>query len=169
MAFRTQFDRVKIVSNSGDYLNPTYSPKVNDDGSLDLVETGVVDTYQEIQAWRDSCDIHVILNRYVNGDVNALSRNVPLFGDFTEAPKSLAEYYQRMIDAEAAFNRLPVETRAKFNHSASEFFSSIGSEKFNKIMGIKADIGSEGSPVGGSGNVIPEVKDIVEEAAKPSA
>lgn len=165
MAFRTQFDREKIVSNSGDYLNPTYSPKVNDDGSLDLVETGVVDIYQDIQAWRDSCDIHVILNRYVNGDVNALNRNVPLFGDFTDSPTSLAEYYQRLIDAEAAFNRLPVETRAKFNHSASEFFSSIGSEKFNEIMGIKAAASAEGSPVGGSDKPSVEVGEIVENAS----
>lgn len=169
MDFRTQYDRVEIVSNSGDYLNPTYSPKVHDDGSIDLVETGVVDTYQEIQAWKDSCDIHAILRRYFNGDASALSKNAPLFGDFTEAPKSLAEYYQRMIDAEAAFNRLPVETRAKFNHSASEFFSSIGSEKFNEIMGIKADIGAEGSPVGGSAKPSVEVGEIVESAAKPSA
>ena len=67
MDFRTQYDRVKIVSNPGDYLNPTYSPKVHEDGSIDLVETGVVDTYQEIQAWKDSCDIHAILRKYFNG------------------------------------------------------------------------------------------------------
>ena len=169
MAFRTQFDRVKIVSNSGDYLNPTYNPKVHEDGSIDLVETGVVDTYQEIQAWKDSCDIHAILRKYFNGDASALSKNTPLFGDFTEAPKSLAEYYQRMIDAEAAFNRLPVETRAKFNHSAAEFFSSIGSEKFNKIMGIKVDTSAEGSPVGASVNPSVEVGEIVENASNTSA
>lgn len=169
MAFRTQFDREKIASNSGDYLNPTFSPKVNDDGSIDLVETGVVDTYQEIQAWKDSCDIHAILSKYFNGDASALSKNTPLFGDFTEAPQSLAEYYQRLIDAEAAFNRLPVETRAMFNHSASEFFSSIGSEKFNNIMGIKVDASAKDSPDAGSGNGSPEVKDIVEEPEKPTA
>lgn len=169
MDFRTQYDRVKIVSNSGDYLNPTYSPKVNDDGSIDLVETGVVDTYQEIQAWKDSCDIHAILRKYFNGDSTALSKDVPLYGDFTEAPKSLAEYYQRMIDAEAAFNRLPVETRAKFNHSSAEFFSSIGSEKFNKIMGIKVDTPAEGSPVGASGKLSVEVGEIVESDSNQSA
>ena len=169
MDFRTQYDRVEIVSNSGDYLNPTYSPKVYDDGSIDLVETGVVDTYQEIQAWKDSCDIHAILRKYFNGDASALSKNTPLFGDFTEAPQSLAEYYQRMIDAEAAFNRLPVETRAQFNHSASEFFSSIGSEKFNKIMGIKADASANGSSVVGSGDVTSEVKDIAKVSETPTA
>ena len=134
--FRTQYNRIQKVSNSGDRFAPTYSPKVSDAGVIDLVETGKVDTYAQIQAWRESCDIKVILQKYVNGDTSVLNKNMPLFGDFSDAPVSLSDYYQQLIDAEAAFNRLPVETRAQFNHSPSEFFTSIGSEKFNNAMGI---------------------------------
>lgn len=138
-SFRTQYDRVQQVSNSGERLAPTYSPKIREDGVIDLVETGKVDLYEQIQSWRESCDIKAILQKYVNGDASALSKGTPFFGDFSDAPVSLADYYQRLIDAEAAFNRLPVETRAKFNHSSSEFFTSMGSEKFNEIMGINTE------------------------------
>lgn len=139
-SFRTQYDRVQQISNSGERLASTYSPKVREDGVIDLVETGKVDLYEQIQSWRESCDIKVILQKYVNGDSSVLNQKVPLFGDFSDAPVSLADYYQRLIDAEAAFNRLPVETRAKFNHSSSEFFTSMGSDKFNEIMGINTDV-----------------------------
>lgn len=138
-SFRTQYDRVQQVSNSGERLAPTYSSKVSKDGVIDLVETGKVDLYEQIQSWRESCDIKVILQKYVNGDISALDQRPMFFGDFSDAPVSLSDYYQRLIDAEEAFNRLPVETRAKFNHSSSEFFTSMGSEKFNEIMGINTE------------------------------
>lgn len=134
--FRTQYDRVKVTTDPGSRFEPTYSPKVSKDGSIDLVESGKIDTYEQIQSWRESCDMQEILTRYLNGDQTALSRHTPLFGDFSDAPSSLADYYQRILDAEEAFMRLPVDTRAEFNHSPSEFFASIGSEKFNSIMGI---------------------------------
>nr|QJB21153.1 MAG: internal scaffolding protein [Microvirus sp.] len=133
--FRTQYHREQKISNSGERFAPIYSPKVSDTGVIDLVETGKVDTYAQIQAWRESCDIKVILQKYINGDSSALNKNTPLFGDFTDAPTNLVEYYQTMIDAENAFNNLPVDTRAKFNHSPSEFFTSIGTDRFNEAMG----------------------------------
>lgn len=134
--FRTQYNRIQKNSVPGDRFAPTYSPKVDENGVIELVESGKVDTYAKIQAWRESCDIKVILQKYINGDSSALNRHMPLFGDFSDSPKSLSDYYQAMIDAENAFNNLPVDVRAKFNHSPSEFFTSIGTDKFNEIMGI---------------------------------
>ena len=139
--FRTQYNREPQTSNPGDRFESTYGPKIDENGVIDLVETGKVDTYEEIQAWRESCDIQTILSKYVNGDASALNKNSPLFGDFTDCPTSLSDFYQRLLDAESAFNRLPVETRAQFNHSPSEFFTSIGSDRFNEIMGINSEIG----------------------------
>lgn len=133
MQFRTIMNRERIVSNSGDRFSPTYSLKVQDDGTKDLVQTGKVDVYGKIQTYKDSCDIHFILERFVNGDESALSANTPSFGDFTEYPTTYAEMLQRQHDAEELFMSLPVEVRAEFNHSANEFFTSIGSEKFNAV------------------------------------
>ncbi len=133
MEFRTILDRQRITSNCGERFAPTYSLKVGEDGIRDLVETGKVDVYGKIQTYKDSCDIHVILERFVNGDESALSVNTPSFGDFTQYPTTYAEMLQRTHDAEEMFMQLPVEVRAEFNHSPGEFFTSIGSEKFNGV------------------------------------
>lgn len=54
-------------------------------------------------------------------------------------PKTHAELAQRVIDAENLFNNLPIEVRREFNFSVSEFFSSIGTEKFDSIFKDKTD------------------------------
>lgn len=133
MEFRTILDRQKIESNPGERFAPTYSMKFQEDGTKDLVETGKVDVYAKIQSYKDSCDINVILERFVNGDESVLNVNTPSFGDFTEYPTTYAEMLQRTHDAEEMFMQLPVEVRAEFNHSPGEFFASIGSEKFTKV------------------------------------
>ena len=133
MQFRTILNRERITSVVGDRFAPTYSLKVQDDGIKDLVQTGTVDVYGKIQTYKESCDINVILERFVNGDDSALNANTPSFGDFTEYPTTYAQVLQRQHDAEEMFMSLPVEVRAEFNHSADEFFTSIGSEKFNGV------------------------------------
>lgn len=136
MKFRTQYDRVAIVSNSGTRFHPTYKLKYDEDGCTTLVETGKIDTYEQIQSWKDSCDIKVILERFANGDMDALNRKTPMFGDFTSTPQTLAEHLQLLRDAEESFRGLPLDIRAQFNHNPAEFYASIGSDRFNRIMGI---------------------------------
>lgn len=133
MEFRTIMNRERIVSNPGERFAPTYALKVDDDGVMDLRETGKVDIYGKIQTYKDSVDIHYILERFVNGDESALNAATPSFGDFTEYPTTYAEMLQRTHEAEEMFMQLPVEVRAEFNHSPGEFFSSIGSDKFNAV------------------------------------
>ena len=134
LTFRTILDRKKITSIPGDRFADTYSLKVQDSGEKTLEKTGKVDVYAKIQSYKDSCDIHVILERFVNGDESALSANSPSFGDFTQFPTTYAEVLQRQHDAEQIFMDLPVDVRAEFKHSASEFFTSIGTDKFNAVM-----------------------------------
>lgn len=133
--FRTILDRKKITSVPGSRFADTYSLKVADTGEKTLEQTGKVDLYAKIQSYKESCDIHVILERFVNGDESVLSANTPSFGDFTEFPTTYAEVLQRQHEAEQIFMDLPLDVRAEFHHSASEFFTSIGTEKFNEVTG----------------------------------
>lgn len=130
--FKTQYDRERVPISSGSRFSKGYSAKIMEDGTLDLVESSIVDTYAKIQSYKDSCDIHLILERFVNGDETALSVNTPSFGDFTQYPTTYADMLQRVRDAEDMFIRLPVECRADYNHSASEFFAAIGTDRFRK-------------------------------------
>lgn len=143
MQFRTQYDRIAVNSNTGERFHPTYELQVDENGIHDLVETGKVDTYEMIQSYKDSVDIHNILERFANGDQTALNKNQPMFGDFTEMPKTMAEFQQTLADAEKMFMSLPVEKRALFNHSVSEFVASFGSRKFFEAFGIETQKSDE--------------------------
>lgn len=136
MSFRTQFDRIRVNSNSGSDFVLTYKPTYSEKGALDLVESGKINVYEQIQSFKSSCDLKTILARYANGDPSALNARLPYFGDFSEMPESLAGFLQLYADAESYFASLDPDIRSKFNNSSSEFFAQIGSDYFNKCMGI---------------------------------
>lgn len=140
MQFRTQYqEHDRVFAAVGSRIKPVYSPVYDDNGVLDLEETGREDLYSYIQSHKDSVDIHKILQRYQNGDVAALSKVQGLYGDFVQMPKTYAEALNAVIQAEQTFNSLPVETRAKFNHSFSQFLAQSGSKAWAEALGLKAD------------------------------
>lgn len=136
MKFRTQFDEHQdFFTEPGDPVKILYGPKFNDDGVMDLIETGQEDLYGYIQSHAMSVDIHVILQRFQDGDVTALTRVQGAYGDFTQMPKTYAEMLNSMIAAESYFNSLPVDVRAEFGHSFQQFLASIDQPDFAERMG----------------------------------
>lgn len=118
MKFKTQFDaRERVYSNPGSPVRTLYTPKFDEKGVMDLVESGREDLYESIQSHKESCDIHVILERFARGDVGALERVQGVYGDFSDVPKSYADMLNLVHSAEDAFSRLPVDERAKYGHS----------------------------------------------------
>lgn len=116
-------DRVRQFPGSG--IKQLYSPKLQEDGTIQLVESGTDDLYAEIQSHRDSCDIHVLLKRYQLGDVEALSKVQGTYGDFTAMPKTFAEALNAMIAGEQMFNSLPVDVRKNFDFSLEKFMLAM--------------------------------------------
>ncbi len=116
--FKTQFDpHDRVSAVLGDPAKILYSAKFDDKGVMDLVETGRENLYEYIQSHKESCDIHVILERFARGDVGALERVQGVYGDFSNVPKSYADMLNLVHSAEDAFSRLPVDERAKYGHS----------------------------------------------------
>lgn len=70
--------------------------------------------------------------------MNVLNRRTGIYLDVTDMPKSYAEMYQRIMDAEAQFKALPLDIREKFNHSPQEFFAAIGTPKWAEVFGQNA-------------------------------
>lgn len=124
--FRTQYDRQRIFANPGDPVHILYSPEFDSDGHMHLVETGRENISEYIQSHKDSTDINLLIQRFVKGDVSVLSRRQGMYGDFTQLPKNYADMLNKLNRAEEFFNALPVEERAKFNHSFAQFVSSLG-------------------------------------------
>lgn len=138
--FRTQFtERVRVFSERGSGIKPVYAPVYDANGVLDLEQTGQENLYDYIQSHKDSVDIHKILQRFENGDVNALAKVQGMYGDFTEVPRTYAEALNAVISAEQTFSSLPVEIRAKFNHSFSQFLAQTGSSQWLEAMGVRAE------------------------------
>lgn len=142
MKFQTQFQRrsdCRICSEPGSGMKDIFKMHVDEDGKRELKKNGEYNLYAEIQSYKDSVSIDYILTRFMNGDDSALSRAQGIYGDFTSMPTTLAELQQRVIDAEDLFNSLPLDIRAQYNHSASEFFAQLDSEKTKNIFNPKTD------------------------------
>lgn len=149
LSFRTQFDRQVVKSQPGSRFQDTFNPIVSDSGSIDLEVSGKRDLYAYIQSHADSVDINLIVQRYASGDVNALNQRSPLYGDFTDFPKTYAEMQQRFIDAGNLFMSLKPDDRAKYNHNVAEFIADIGSERWLEVLGLnpaKQDSGAGDIP-----------------------
>ncbi len=145
--FRTQYDPpVRVISNPGCRLHKLYHGCVDTDGVFDLVYDGEEDLYEQIQSYAESCDIHTIMKRFEAGDLEVLSQRQGVFGDFSEFPTNYAEILNSVIAGENYFNSLPVEVRAKFNHSFREWMASMDKPDFLDRMGIQKHDVSEPVP-----------------------
>lgn len=135
--FKTQYDdRARVHTNPGNPIKQLYSGSYNDRGQVELKEDGVEDLYSFIQSFAESTDIHVILKRYENGEVDVLEKVQGFYGDITEMPQTYAEALQRIADSEKVFMSLPVDVRAKFGHSFSEFLAASQDADFLDRLGV---------------------------------
>lgn len=130
MEFRKAFDRnIGGACPSGEKIVPTYSLVVDKEtGKTDLKATGKTNMYDFIQSSLNETLVYNVIERYNAGDVTALDKVSGFFGDVTTFPKNLAEAQQLLINAKKTFDSLPLEVRAKYNHSVSEFLSSVEKE-----------------------------------------
>lgn len=158
MKFENQFREHKhFYSNVGSPIKPIYGLEVDKFGVTQLVEKGQENLYDYIQSHADSVDIHKILERFQNGDVDALNKYQGYYGDITEMPTTFADILNTVTKAEDLFNSLPVETREKFDFSCGKFIAALGSEAFYDAVGHSSS-GSD-IPSGGTSSVV-EVSEI---------
>lgn len=136
--FKTQYDaRDRIQSNPGNPVKQLYAGSYNERGQVELKEDGTEDLYAYIQSFAESTDIHSILKRYQNGEVDVLEKVQGFYGDITEMPHTYAEALQRIADSEKVFMSLPVDVRAKFGHSFSQFLAASQEDNFLDLLGVK--------------------------------
>lgn len=130
--------RTRFWTNPGSREKVLYAPQVAKDGTYVLIENGREDLYASIQSHAESVDIHVILDRYARGDLGALSRVQGVYADVTGMPGSYAEMLNLVISGEAQFNSLPLETRAKFDHSFAKWIAAMDNfPEWQRLMGIE--------------------------------
>lgn len=139
MKIRKIYDRERIRSCSGTPEKIVYGSKVLSNGRIATFEKGKEDYYAYINSFADSVDINKTIQRFVNGDINALNQRKGEFIDCTQFPTNYAEVLNVINNATNIFNSLSVEDRAKFNFNLNEFITAIGTEKYNQVLGVKPE------------------------------
>lgn len=162
--FRSHYDEhERVPQNPGDPVKIIYSPVFDKDGNLELKPSGKENLYDFIQSHAESCDIHVILERFARGDISALSKVQGTYGDFTTIPKTYADLLNAVIQGEAYFMSLPVETRAKFDHDFHKWMAGMDDmPSWMAAMGLEMP---SAPPAASTDPVLPEA---VKEAEKLS-
>lgn len=130
----------KFVSDPGSRYRPVYTSEIMDDGTIELVQTGVEDLQEIYNSQRDSCEVSTLVQRFLAGDETALQRGNPVFLDLLGAPKSLMEAYQIQHRAEQAFASLPVDVREKFDQDFGKFLAGAGTPEWYDALKIPNDI-----------------------------
>lgn len=154
----------RVPQNPGDPVKVVYSPVFDKDGNLELKPSGKENLYDFIQSHAESCDIHVILERFARGDITALSKVQGTYGDFTTIPKTYADLLNAVIQGEAYFMSLPVETRAKFDHDFHKWMAGMDDmPSWLSAMGLEPSVApSDPDPA----PVLPEAVREAEKAVK---
>lgn len=120
--------RKPVAVPLGDKEVTEYHYEVDKDtGERKLVENELkFNWYQKIQEARVGTSMQEILSRYANGDDSVIGKIEKSYQDFTSAPRTLAEAYQMISNAERDFKTLPSDVKELFNNDVQQFMSSIG-------------------------------------------
>ena len=132
--FKTLYDR----EDKRDYSTPcgcgicpvyNYLP-TGEDGRCRLVKVGEKNLQAEIDSWKDSVEIHTLLERYFDGDVLALERRQAQFVDITGLPDNVHGWHDASVTAETVFNSLSDDVRHFYGDSLQTFLQDIFSGRF---------------------------------------
>lgn len=133
----SRFDRPDAnPSPAGTATEPEYTEYVDENGHLSLKKTGEKPVYEMIQASLEETKIENIIRRATLGDPTALNNSIGAYLDTTEMPTSLAEMQDTIIRVKNEFEKLPLETRLKFDQSPEQYVQLYGTEKWLDIMGF---------------------------------
>lgn len=138
MKIYSAYDRpANKPDNPGRRMHPVYAVKIDNHGHKTVYQTGEHDQYADIQASRPD-EMRSILERALKGDqgaILAVQQRHGYYADVTNAPKTLAEMQQLILDATHDFELLPAEIRERFENNVDQFISEYGSQEFAQKMG----------------------------------
>lgn len=121
----------KIVKEFGAKIDPkTKKVVVGVVRSFDIVE--------QIQSYRKETDIYYLLQKYQNGDINALNQKDVFYEDVSEMPSSLIQMTNEIQRLEGQFSLLPKEFKDKYNlKNVSDYLNALISGKFFEKENLK--------------------------------
>lgn len=92
--YRTPFDSAKVIpSDPGERIKIDYILAYDDDDREYLKEVGRHNLNDEIDSYRDSCDISLLINKIKNGEISTIIDPSACF-DCSELPKDITECFE---------------------------------------------------------------------------
>lgn len=138
----------RFYSNVGSPEVTLYIAEVDDEGTIDLVENGRKNLYDEIQSHKDSVDLKLLLQRFNNGETDVLSKVQGTYADLSDMPRTYADMLNLIKKGESDFLSLPVDVRAKFDHSFEKWLVSFGTKDWlSRMQRLTKDVEVEKVPV----------------------
>lgn len=132
--------RERVISNCGSDERVTYVPVYGEDGKLKLEVADTSSQQDFIDSFADSCDIEILVNRYLNGDASALAANPsPAYGDFRNIPRDFYEAVSMVNKGRSLYDGLAPELKKEFGSfknfvsADSKTFESKASSALAKI------------------------------------
>lgn len=150
LKFFTQYNRpLASPTSPGSPESPEFGEVINDDGEIEIAQTGIIPTYQLTQECKPA-DVYSILKQSGVPDPLSLDNMVQfdedLIVDFTSAPRSLADAQMMLIKGQRAFDELPMVVRDEFG-SAGKMLRSLEEGTFkdrvSKFLPKKAPVSPE--------------------------
>lgn len=126
----------RYVAPPGGKIELRHRPVMHEDGRRELVRDKKVPIFDQIQSYKEECEIENIIRRAVEGDYNALNQAKGNYMDITECPQSLAQAQQMIIELKQKFDELPKEIKAKFDYNAEIYVAEFGSEEWADKTGV---------------------------------
>ena len=136
-SWKTQYDQEKrkYQTCAGEPVVKNYSSKLDEKGNIIVFEDGETDLYGYIQSFADSTDIHNILKRFTNGDLDVLETRKGEFIDLTNMPTDFFDMMNSMNKGKELFMQLDDEIQAKFDYDPNKFLGTVGSEEWMSKLG----------------------------------
>lgn len=106
---------MKFITCPGSRIHTHYDSRF-DGKRVVLVETGVSDIQDSIEAFGRYTDLHFMLHRLSVGDRSVLSARMPMYGDFSGLPTNPVDAINIVHSAEQAFGQLSLEERSSYNN-----------------------------------------------------
>lgn len=105
----------------------------------------------------------LIPNIFAQHGLDALSthKRAPIFGDFTGAPTSLQEAYNRILDAQANFQELPSSVRERFANDPMRLLGFLSDPRnrpeAEKLGLVNVSPAAPAAPAGKAGGTSPSL------------
>lgn len=135
MKFVSAFSpKPKTFTNPGNQFYNEGRVVFEPDGNMKLEVLKERDRFIEIQSYKDSTDVSMLIKRYQNGDQTALLRsNSGVFCDISSMPRNIHEAKQLYKNVENLYISMGDDIKAVYNDPMAFAEAFTSADKFNKL------------------------------------